>query len=221
MPDSPSSSPSQSVSAPTHTAPAVRRRLLVLGGAGVVLAVAIGLATAFVPGVAAFDRQWSQWSGVWRADDRWFSSVAYALNWLGGSWRAFVVGAVVAALVWWRRGGREALVVAVAALAGAAVVQVLKWAFDRDRPTDMLVTSDAGSYPSGHVANAAVTTVVVALLVRRVWLWVVATIVTLAMLLSRTYLSVHWLSDTIGGAVLGAGVACLVVALMFGFVRRT
>jgi membrane-associated phospholipid phosphatase len=34
----------------------------------------------------------------------------------------------------------------------------------------------------------------------------------LAMALSRTYLGAHWLSDTIGGLILGAGVAVIVWA---------
>jgi undecaprenyl-diphosphatase len=63
----------------------------------------------------------------------------------------------------------------------------------------------AHSFPSGHVARAA-------FLLRitngiPTWL-VVAGIVLMA--LTRIYLGEHWLSDTVGGAVLGLGVANVV-----------
>jgi undecaprenyl-diphosphatase len=71
----------------------------------------------------------------------------------------------------------------------------------------MMVGSDFGSFPSGHAANAAVMVVVAALLVRRAWLWAAGALYVLAMMVSRTYLAVHWLGDTVGGALLGVGVA--------------
>ncbi len=60
----------------------------------------------------------------------------------------------------------------------------------------------ANSFPSGHVARAA-------FLLRishpvPTWL-VIAGIVLMAM--TRIYLGEHWLSDTVGGALLGLGVA--------------
>lgn len=40
------------------------------------------------------------------------------------------------------------------------------------------------------------------------------------MALSRTFLSVHWATDTIGGALLGAGVVLLLAAWLLPWVRR-
>jgi membrane-associated phospholipid phosphatase len=54
--------------------------------------------------------------------------------------------------------------------------------------------------------------VVLALVLRRVWIWAAGTVYTVIMLLSRTYLGAHWLSDTIGGLVLGSAVAVIVWA---------
>jgi undecaprenyl-diphosphatase len=76
----------------------------------------------------------------------------------------------------------------------------------------MLVQSDPGSFPSGHTANAATMVVVFCILFPRVWVWCAGVVWAVLMAISRTYLGAHWLSDTIGGLVLGAGVAVIVWA---------
>ena len=77
----------------------------------------------------------------------------------------------------------------------------------------MLVTSDFGSFPSGHTANAATVAIVLCVLLPRAIGIPLAIVWTSLMAASRTVLSVHWLTDTLGGALLGAGAALLVVAL--------
>jgi len=62
------------------------------------------------------------------------------------------------------------------------------------------------------IANAATIAVALAIIFPRVWVWIVGAAYVLLMAFSRTYLHAHWLSDTIGGAALGAGVSCIVAA---------
>jgi undecaprenyl-diphosphatase len=54
--------------------------------------------------------------------------------------------------------------------------------------------------------------VALAFILRRTWVWFAGAAWIILMALSRTYLGAHWLSDTVGGALLGAGVAVLVWA---------
>jgi undecaprenyl-diphosphatase len=101
---------------------------------------------------------------------------------------------------------------AIASVLSVATVQILKLTVGRARPTEILVQSDAGSFPSGHTANAATMVVVLGIIFPRVWVWVVGAAWAVLMAMSRTYLGAHWLSDTVGGLLLGAGVAIIVWA---------
>ena len=137
------------------------------------------------------------------------------MNLLGGGWFGVLVvplAGAVALIVLKRPWSAAFFLAAEAASAGA--VQVLKHLFGRVRPEDIIVISDYGSFPSGHVANAATIASAAVVLFPRLWVVIVGAAWVLLMALSRTYLHAHWLSDTIGGALIGAG-AALVVAGVF------
>ncbi|WP_423918698.1 phosphatase PAP2 family protein [Frigoribacterium sp. 2-23] len=124
----------------------------------------------------------------------------------------FVVPIGVAVILLLRRRRWAALYWIVACVASAGLVQAIKHLFGRARPTEILVVSDYGSFPSGHTANAATLAVVLGVILRRVWVWAAGVAYTVLMLLSRTYLGAHWLTDTIGGLLIGAGVAVVLWA---------
>ena len=136
------------------------------------------------------------------------------MNWVGAGWFGVLVvpigGAI--ALVLLRRPWAGAYFLAAEAIS-AGGVQILKHLFGRVRPEDIIVVSDYGSYPSGHVANAATLAVAAAVIFPRVWVMIVGGAWVVLMAFSRTYLHAHWLSDTVGGALLGAGAALLVAAV--------
>ena len=98
-------------------------------------------------------------------------------------------------------GGWGALRLAVAALAGTnLVVEVLKRAVERPRPDGEQRRSNS-SFPSSHAANAFALAVVLGARWRRGVPVFVALALTVAF--SRMYLNRHFLSDVVGGALIG------------------
>jgi membrane-associated phospholipid phosphatase len=191
-----------------------RRAPLIAGIATLLIAVLLGVILAAREGGLPFelDEEWAEEMVEIRGPvGDW---LAYGMNALGGGViGVFIVPISAALLLLFLRRPWAALYFIVASAASAGAVQLLKRTFGRMRPEDMIVVSDTGSFPSGHVANAATIAVVVGVIAPRVWVWALGAVYTALMALSRTYLGAHWVTDTIGGALVGAGVALLVWAV--------
>lgn len=195
--------------------------MLLWWGVGLLaLATVLGALVVFVyPETPGFDHWWNETVAGIRGD--WLLQFALVMDWIGGGWVA-ILGVpllVILALVLARRW-RSAVFAAVCFAASAGAVQLLKQLFGRARPEDMLVVSDYGSFPSGHTANAATIALVIWVLFPRVWTAILGVLWVLAMALSRTFLSVHWATDTLGGALVGAGVVLVLAAWLLPWVQQ-
>lgn len=192
-----------------------RVRLGATGGALLVAAFLLGL-WVLLRGNDPFvvDAAWNAWIGTWHVPV--VTTFGYVMAWLGGGWfGVFAVpigGALVLVLV--RRPWSAAFFL-IAEGTSAALVQVLKHLFGRARPEEILIVTDYGSFPSGHTANAATLAVAAFLLLPRLWVALVGGAWIVLMAFSRTVLHAHWLSDTLGGALLGAGAVLVVAAALW------
>lgn len=183
-----------------------------------IISSAVAIVGAVVLGLIVFLRG----NTPYGADTRWLEGVVERRNpvgfaiadfmtWVGGGWFAVILVPVVAiAILLLLKRRWSALYFATATIASTVVVLIVKASFGRPRPDEIFANLDAGSFPSGHAANAATLGVVLALIAWRWWAWVIAGAWMLLMALARTYIGAHWLSDTIGGLLIGIAVAVIV-----------
>ncbi|MFP5317989.1 MAG: phosphatase PAP2 family protein [Acidimicrobiia bacterium] len=129
--------------------------------------------------------------------------------------RPVTLGAVVsvASIFVWRRGQRRLAVFLVVTVVGGGLVDsAVKILVDRPRPVvdHPVITAFGKSFPSGHAMSSTVTygALLLAFLPvlpgrRRLAAVIVAVVLVLAIGCSRLILGVHFLTDVIGGYVLG------------------
>ncbi|MFD5101339.1 phosphatase PAP2 family protein [Streptomyces albidochromogenes] len=137
-------------------------------------------------------------------------------------WDPWTMRALVAVVCVWliRRGERLlALWIAVTSAVGALLQQSLKAAVGRERPVwpDPVDSAHFSAWPSGHAMTAMVTCGLLLWVLGllgtdrrlRIAVLVVGTVSWIGVGVTRVYLGVHWVSDVLGGWLLGAAVVAL------------
>lgn len=139
---------------------------------------------------------------------RFISDSEYALG------VAMPVGVCVAA--WIRRDTKlleKGVNMSLAMILNTGSTYLLKRAINRPRPSvsypdiQALEPASAYSFPSGHTSNAFVAATSLSLNVRKWYVVVPSFAWAAAVGYSRMHLGVHYPSDVLGGAILGAGSA--------------
>ena len=192
--------------------------------AAVVLVAAFGAYQRFMQ-TSAFgvDTWWADVVSIERGSAMF--AVAVFLAQVGDGIGAAACVAILGALCFALRRPRDAGAIFTAAILGVLGSEAIKALTLRTRPTGQLFESFGASYPSGHSMGAAaiaVSIILVAIGSERIdaglrnWIIGAAALWVIAMVWSRTALHVHWLTDTLAGALLGAATAILARRLWFG-----
>lgn len=181
--------------------------------AALALVVLLGLMIAYRENREPFGFEIEFMRGIAAVRTDVWTATALVFNAVGrGIVSTVVVPAIVViGLLLWRRPW-AAVYFLVAAIASATVTRVVKVLVARPRPEEMLIEPDVWAFPSGHSSNAALLATALGIIFLRTWVWVAGAVFTVLMMLSRAYLGVHWISDTVGGMLVGAGVAVILWA---------
>ncbi|UOY00869.1 phosphatase PAP2 family protein [Blastococcus sp. PRF04-17] len=193
---------------------------LLLGGLALTLVV---FHPATGPTVQAVDD--AVWEAAGSARNAPATAVSEALSVLGSAAVNWPLRIAALLLLAWRRHWLRAAAFSLAVVSSELFIGPLKAATDRMRPPGALIETSAASFPSGHAIATAVTAVGLVLVLAAPgpsrWRWEVnAVVLTSVMALSRVYLRAHWLSDTVAGALIGAGLALGWPALLMAIRHR-
>lgn len=183
------------------------RTLAIWGSSLLVVAIIMAIMVAN-PGDPVFqpiDQAWYEFMRSQRADT-WLT-VNLVLNWLG--YIGIVIYQILILLLLLRHQKWGALFTVVSAISVVILTQTTKYLLERERPQDQIIDAGTPSFPSGHTTATVAAVVATGFIVGRLWVWFVGVCIFILMMLSRTYLGVHWLSDTIGGWLIGAGMVTL------------
>ncbi|MFI5952820.1 phosphatase PAP2 family protein [Cryptosporangium sp. NPDC051539] len=172
--------------------------------------VALTAALVWWPPVLDVDRAVRDWGDAHRPP--WLHTILVGFDLLGQRGLALPLVLVVAVVVAVRRRSVRPLVLAVGAAAvSSALVEALKRWTSRGAPhhgSILMFSGDpAVEYPSGHVSNGLVYYAVLAILLsgilspagRQLVRWLPGVLV----FVGTTYLGWHWLTDSVGGYLLG------------------
>ena len=161
---------------------------------------------------------------------KWFEDMMRDITALGGT-AVLTLGVVaVAGFLALMRKTNAAITVLISVASGMAVSQTAKWAYARPRPELVPhgMETYSASFPSGHSMMAAVVYLTLGALLARsqaqprmkVYVLVVAVLLTALVGISRIYLGVHWPTDVLAGWCLGAAWAILCWFAMLWLQRR-
>ncbi|MFE5619221.1 phosphatase PAP2 family protein [Streptomyces sp. NPDC056470] len=210
---------------PVHHLPsAPPRHALAAGVALLAASLLFGLLllTGDRPFTQGLDDRWAAAMNGSRADTA--TGFATVLDRLGGPIGVVLPLIVCACLCVYGRWRSALFVCAAAVVSSVVVVLPLKHLVDRPRPPHPWVLVNDGSFPSGQVFSAVTLMVAAAIVLlpprARRWWWLVGAAYVVAMMWSRTWLHAQWLSDTLVGAVAGAG-TCLLLWRAFAPLLRT
>ncbi|MFB7407227.1 phosphatase PAP2 family protein [Streptomyces sp. NPDC056202] len=197
-------------------------------GTRLVLA-AIATAVVAVPFALALVLVESRWPPLYRLDrstaERLHQTALEHPGWVdflefltGYVWDPVAMRLLVAVVVVWlltRRAWRLAAWASVTAVAGGLIGLLTKHVVERARPhlPDPVSHAPGFSFPSGHAMTATTSCAVLLLvllpLVPRAWRplpWALAVTAVLGVGYTRVALGVHWVSDVVGGWLLGVTV---------------
>jgi len=121
-----------------------------------------------------------------------------------------IIALAISAYLFFKSRKKQSLFLASAILITAAIIKLSKEIIQRARPPTALIQETSYAFPSGHTTMAVVFLGLITYMFTKnkstktkTTATLIIIFIVLAIIFSRIYLKVHWLTDTIAGFVLG------------------
>ncbi|MCF6289958.1 MAG: VTT domain-containing protein, partial [Desulfobacterales bacterium] len=154
----------------------------------------------------------------------WADHILVAVTELGDSFVNICLSGAVLLVLLVKRCHRTAGFWVLTILGGSLGVQLLKWLIHLPRPVALYHGASAYGFPSGHTTMSVIIYGFLAILISRGlfsrlrWgFFVTVFVLSFIIAISRLYLGAHWLSDVLGGFLIGTSwIALLGIAYLKG-----
>jgi len=147
----------------------------------------------------------------------WADHILVAVTELGDSLLNLCIAGAVLLVLLLRRCHRTAGYWVLTILGGLSGVQLLKWMLHLPRPVALYHGASAYGFPSGHTSMSVILYGFLAILLAkglsitlRWGFFVSVFLISFIIAISRLYLGAHWLSDVLGGFLIGTSWTALV-----------
>lgn len=150
-----------------------------------------------------------------------------ALTHLGDPISLLMISVAILLVLWLMKKPVQIIHFAFTMIFASGVVIVLKKIVGRERPLG-IIYEDGYSFPSGHALISAVFFPLIIYTfkhyIKELWIRRLCILILLVTMLligwSRLYLGVHYLSDVIGGFIIGSIISSLSILIMEGYSNR-
>jgi undecaprenyl-diphosphatase len=175
--------------------------------------------------ISSFDQTYLQFMESIR--NPLLTDIVLAITHLGDPVVLFLLTALILLVLWLRKKSVEVIAFAGAMFGGAGVVWIAKHVVARPRPLG-IIAETGYSFPSGHALMASIFFPLILYFFKhkipvgwkRNTFLGVGVLLMLAIVLSRPYIGVHYLSDVIAGLLIGILIASFTILIIEGYQRK-